>query len=108
MLLRDQSFLQDRLRSLTSQKLAAEKKKSSAMAQIASIEKTRRQLEGNVESSSKEKSELNSKIQALELNLEKEKKKAATVQSQQVSLLTFQNTLPYAKSNLKTLQDFSL
>lgn len=87
MLLRDQSFLQDRLRSLTSQKLAMEKKKSSAMAQIANMEKTKRQLEGNVQSSSKEKSQLNSKVKELEQNLEQEKKKTATLQSQQVNFI---------------------
>ncbi|XP_031567305.1 protein CASC4-like isoform X2 [Actinia tenebrosa] len=83
MLLRDQAYLQDRLRSLTSKHLAAEKKKSSAMAQIADMEKKKRQLEGNVMSSSKEKTELNSKIQALQQNLGQEKKKVATLHSQQ-------------------------
>lgn len=84
MLLRDQTFLQDRLRALSTQKSKVEQKYVAARSQMTNVEKAKRQLEAKDMSSSKKQSQLDMKVKLLENELRSEKQKLANAKKEGV------------------------
>lgn len=84
MLLKDQTFLQDRLRTLTSQKSKVEQKYVAARSQMTDVEKAKRKLEAKDLSSSQKQAQLDSKIKGLEIELQSAKERFRTALTQGV------------------------